>query len=232
MNTEKLMIFFLVIATSVCVCVAQEDKAITERLNQKYEYVVYSEKSVCYYVYIRGKAGICDLAGNEIISCKYDLVIFDKAYGCFYVSKNGKFGAYDLSGKPVVPCLFDGVKKIGDHYAVAIKGIYDAYSPLKDYSSLIQEKSDIQEKTETPPKKNIPSSCIICSNKGICLRCYGTGKCPNNYCKKGYETMPYTSVPNVCHICKGNEKCYGCNGTRVCPYCKGASAVERHVMPL
>ena len=92
---------WLAAVASVCVCVAQENKVITERLKQKYSFVYYDKNNGYYSVWLNGKQGTCDLSGKEIVPCKYDEVFYHKDKGYYSVQLNGKRGACDLQGNEI-----------------------------------------------------------------------------------------------------------------------------------
>jgi hypothetical protein len=53
-----------------------EDKAVTEKLKQKYSYVYFSDGY--YKVELKGKVGAADGRGNEIVSCEYTYIDIGK----------------------------------------------------------------------------------------------------------------------------------------------------------
>ena len=128
----KKIVFLILFAMVATMGFAQEDKAVTERLKQKYPFACYHERKDDgdYYTVnavgynTKGKNGACDLQGNEIIPCKYDNVT--KHTGYFCVKLNGKAGACDLSGKEIVPCKYDDVSAYefedGDYARVKLNG--------------------------------------------------------------------------------------------------------------
>ena len=100
----KKILFLSLFAIVATIGFAQEDKAVTERLKQKYDVVVYYEEESYYHILKNGKEGACDLQGNEIIPCKYDDVV--RRTGYFWIQLNRKVGAYDLQGNEIIPCKY------------------------------------------------------------------------------------------------------------------------------
>ena len=149
MSSRKMLFLYLLsINISISICVAQENKEITERLKTKYGDASCVE-SGWYLISNKPPFGACDLLGNEIIPCKYDLVFKVNEY--FYVSLNEKMGIFDLDGNEVFPLKYNKVVQIKEYFSIKLngkKGIcdlkgneimsceYDEVIPLDDYYSI------------------------------------------------------------------------------------------------
>jgi len=219
-NFLRKLFFLALFATvaSVCVCVAQEDKAVTERLEQKYEsvkYIAYNEYQ-CYYVKLNGKEGMCDLKGNEIIPCKYSWVGYDEKGRFHIVALNKKIGACDLNGHEVVPCQYDYVYKEGDNFIVVTLG-----TPGQVY---------VPPVIDGPLRQPQKSPCSGCGGSGICKSCNGKGwtmtcgAC-NGKGKKMNRAFS-DSYWGTCDSCngKGTNTCSSCSGTGKCQQCRGVGS--------
>jgi hypothetical protein len=83
---------------------AQEDEAVTAKLEQKYEHVYFSENY--YRVRLNGKWGVVDKQGNEIAAPKYDdveIVQFKDYYVHVKAKVNDKWGVIDNQGNEIIP---------------------------------------------------------------------------------------------------------------------------------
>jgi hypothetical protein len=119
--------FFAFIATTGF---AQEDKAITEKLEQKYGFVVYHDTNGGWYSIRNGDSGCkacegaCDLKGNEIIPPIYDYVTFGGDYAD--VKLNGKYGIVDKHGNEIVAPKYDNISahqfKENDYIRIKLNG--------------------------------------------------------------------------------------------------------------
>jgi hypothetical protein len=115
----KKILLLALLAAAATTGIAQQNSAIEARLRAKYDYCsFYDFNGGWYAVELNGKAGACDLQGNEVIPCKYDYVF--KNYDCYKVKLNGKEGACDLQGNEVIPCKYDDVVKPGEYYRVSL----------------------------------------------------------------------------------------------------------------
>ncbi|MDR1896895.1 MAG: WG repeat-containing protein [Prevotellaceae bacterium] len=87
---------------------AQEDKAITAKLEEKYFLAVYHDHDGGWYsIRANGKEGACDLKGNEVIPPIYDDVHFDGNY--YKVKLNGKVAIRDLANRELLPFKYEDV---------------------------------------------------------------------------------------------------------------------------
>ena len=167
----KKSVFFIVFALVATTGFAQEDKAVTKRLKQKYGYVVYYRLSFGYYGYykvntisssIEGMYGACDASGKEIIPCKYDGVYKIKGRNPYIkVWLNGKYGVYDLSGKEIIPCKYDDTDCIGDDFlTVKINNMWIKWSDKEQQvqNDMLYAQKEEQERGSPPPTQTISTA--------------------------------------------------------------------------
>jgi len=127
----KKVVFLLLFAIVATMGFGQENKTITERLEQKYKLVSFQDSYGGWYSvftdrYFLDKAceGVCDLKGNEIIPPIYNNVSF---YGDYYkVTLNGKVAIRDINNKELFPFKYEDVSwykfKDGDYADVKLNG--------------------------------------------------------------------------------------------------------------
>ena len=117
--------------------------------------------------------------------------------------------------------------RIYDHPAVSAAEFAVAALSGEDSAEAPQEDGAAPDRWEPCPtclgKGSIPSPCIHCDGKGICIRCSGVGKIP----------AAITAGHRVCLPCKGSGKCRYCDGTgslnegNTCPDCLGRGRVQQ-----
>ena len=90
---------------------------------------------------------------------------------------------------------------------------------------------------QTSFESEISTDCTRCDGTGRgsvkCLKCGGSGKCPNSGCKNGMTEQFQLSGPPLtrkCSFCSGSGLCRHCKGKGLfdvaCPICKGKG---RHI---
>lgn len=88
----------------------QENKAVKERLEKKYDWVCYHSSGKGWYsVKSNNKEGACDINGKELIPPEYDdvHVYYEDKY--IKATKNGETTIFDLSGKKLFHGEYDDV---------------------------------------------------------------------------------------------------------------------------
>jgi len=130
MRKTFIFAFFAIVAT---IGFAQENKAVTKRLEQKYDDVHFSgsffdEGDDYYRVELNGKVGACNLHGMEIVPPKYEEVFYtyDEDFDFFYyeVTLNGKVGLLDKKGKEILPCEYTRFIFYEKPYIIVSQGGY------------------------------------------------------------------------------------------------------------
>ena len=105
---------------------AQENKSVTNRLDNKYGFACYHDShggwySVCKGEYGTGKnEGACDLMGKEVVPPVYDDVTY-YGNGLFKVELNNKSGLYK-NGKEITPCKYDELYESEKFFKVEADG--------------------------------------------------------------------------------------------------------------
>jgi hypothetical protein len=108
-----LSFFALIAITGFAQDFVQENKAVTEKLKQKYGFVVYYGYTGGWYSIRNGNsgctacAGACDLNGKEIIPPIYDDVYYGGDY--YEVKLNGQVAVRDLNNRELLPFRYDDV---------------------------------------------------------------------------------------------------------------------------
>lgn len=137
MKKSVYTLFFLLFATSFAF--GQENKIITQKLNNKYTYVNYYDGY--YTVNIGTKKGLCDLNGKEIIAPtnKYtDIFTYYAKYGYYLVKNGDKIGLCDLNGNEVASCQFSDVL-ISTSNKIRVK--YHENDDYVDYTPVVKNLS-------------------------------------------------------------------------------------------
>lgn len=103
---KKILMFFTCVLFTASVY-GQEDKAITQRLEEKYGFVCYHDTEGGWYsikkgdYHSTGNEGACDLRGREVIPPIWDDVNYGGTY--YKVKKNGKLGIRGLKNEEILP---------------------------------------------------------------------------------------------------------------------------------
>lgn len=103
---KKILMFVTCVLFTASVY-GQEDKAITQRLKEKYGFVCYHDTNGGWYSIKKGdyhsigNEGACDLRGCEVIPPIWDDVMYGGTY--YKVKKNGKVGIRGLNNEVILP---------------------------------------------------------------------------------------------------------------------------------
>lgn len=105
----KRQLLFLICVLFTVSVFGQEDKTITQRLENKYRHVSYHDTKGGWYSISngdrrtsKGNKGACDLNGREVIPPIWDDVSFQGTH--YEVEKNGFVGIRDLNNRELLPC--------------------------------------------------------------------------------------------------------------------------------
>lgn len=113
---------------SAIAVLGQENKAVTQRLKEKYGFACYHDTNGGWYSINKvgykekGHDGACDLNGKEIIPPTYDDVNFGGTY--YKVEKNGKVGIRGLNNEEILPISkYDDIlyHQMAEHYYCEVK---------------------------------------------------------------------------------------------------------------
>lgn len=115
-------------------CFAQGNETIDQKLG-KYESVSYQDTDGGWYsVKQKGKEGVCDLNGNEVIPPIWEEIMYYQMIkdGYCEVKRDGKWGVLSKKIKLVIPCNYDGISshQLRDRQICEVKnngknGVYD-----------------------------------------------------------------------------------------------------------
>ena len=179
---------------------AQEDKAVTARLKQKYGYVEFQNLELGSFYSVstentryKGRTGACDVNGKEIVPCKYDYVqlitknSFDHEYewyGWANTTLNGKQGAYDLNGNEIIPCEYESVSTNYSGFIVMKNGKYVKYDVPKIPKTQIAQTGN----STTIPVTNTTNTTTSNSSFSAFAQSYVTSKINEWQKKDEFET--------------------------------------------
>lgn len=119
---KKVFLFFASVLFAISIF-AQEDKALLQRLKEKYGYASYNDMGdddQCYVVGYSGNAGACDLNGKEIVPPKYDWA--SKHEGFYKTVKGDLYGVYSSDGREIMPPQWGAAVRTDAGYIMVYDG--------------------------------------------------------------------------------------------------------------